>query len=265
MSKKGNQRKNQVTNEAGMADLAKLQELLSKNGLADARLVEQLQKYIQEMDASVKNMESELKQIKQELADIKADKSELSKNALKDLENDTSSFKHFVDDFKKYVCSKASEILNNFKSKGIVALDNAFEKMGLKNNFQKQKEMGLERAAKMQKSIDKLNVINKEINNTITHAKNIGNAIAGRQLQETPNNKQQTIIKMLCALYESKKRGYINMSERADKMLDKLEKISEKASVIQKLSNNKQKIMEDDRKDEQSKDKILKAVPEAAR
>lgn len=244
-----------------------LQKIIEKNAPEEGPALEEIRKYMEEMNNNYKSMRSELQSLREQIEE-RSDNSDLGKKTVESLEKSTKSFKERIDGFKKNIFQKAADIIRNFKEKGTIALHNIVQKLGIKENIQSHMKYYKDQAEKFNRTVEKLDAINAEFNAAKGHIKNIGRAIIGKEALD-PQQKENFLIKILKRPYVNDRDNYIKLTEQAIKRLDRLEALEAKAaearlhqgekgakrdSTLQKLSDYK--------KEAASRDEAKKDAPD---
>lgn len=243
-------------------------KIVEKNAPEKAEALKEVQQYMEEMDNHYKSMRSELDDLKRQLAE-RPDSSGLGKQAVQNLEKSVDGLKAHREGFLKKIFRKAAGIIDRFKAKGVIALNGIVEKLGIKENLMEDRKYYLDNAAKMQKSIDKLDAINSEYYAARGHFKNIGRLAVGKEALQPPQDKENALIRVLKAPYVHYRNRYQAMADKAGKKIARLESLEQKAaharSTLAKLSEYKKETASRDesRKDSQNKE-IIGKKPEMA-
>ena len=121
-----------------------------------------------------------------------------------------------------------------------IALCNTMRKLGIRESLMEDQKYYLDNTVKMQKSIDKFDEINFEIQAAKSHFKNIGRLTVGKEALP-PQDKENIIIKMLRAPYIHYRNRCQMMAYKAEKRISRLENLEQKAaqarSILGKLSD----------------------------
>lgn len=219
-----------------------LVKIVEKNAPEEAEALKEVQQYMEEMDKNLKSMRSELDELKRQLAEH-PDSSGLGSQAVKNLEKNVDGMEKHREGFLKKLFAKAAQIIKNFKAGGVIALHNTVQKLGIKETIMDDRKYFLDTAAKLQKSVDRLDAINSEIQAAKSHFKNIGRVAVGKEALQPPQDKENVIIKMLKAPYTHYRDRYQKMADKAEKRITRLENLEQKAaqarSTLGKLSDYK--------------------------
>lgn len=219
-----------------------LVKIVEKNAPEEAEALKEVQQYMEEMDKNLKSMRSELDELKRQLAEH-PDSSGLGGQAVKNLEKNADGLEAHNKSFIKNIFQKAAQVIRNFKAKGVIALNGIVEKLGIKQSLMEDRKYYLDNAAKMQKSIDKLDAINFEIQAAKSHFKNIGRLAVGKEALQPPQDKENIIITMVKAPHTLFRKLYQKMADKSEKRITRLENLEQKAaqarSTLGKLSDYK--------------------------
>lgn len=140
------------------------------------------------------------------------------------LEKSVSGIGKYIVHMKKGIGEKAAETIKDFKAHGVIALNNISEKLGVKELFQNAEQYFNQEADKAKASIQKLDTISKEVNETKTHASNIGRAMAGKELKAVPE-EQGRLFKLLKSPYNKLLQSYKKNSAKFHDMSVKIERL----------------------------------------
>lgn len=257
----------------GYEAMEQLQELnkilLQMNQMQGVQTISMVQNYFELMQAQYNSLSQELISINEKLNNMQypqTSKKQIQHDRLKELANtlDQSVEKIPVQIslMKQGLCQKATGVINDFKARGVLALNNIAGKLGVKDMLINTKAKFDVEAEKIQKTIDKFNALDNEINEVKSHTKNIGNIISGKDLMQTSKQEQGlfTPIKNIC---EKTMQFYVSNSEKAHNLIVNLEKLeidalnagerlrennqkksfkADKSSILGKLNSNKEKL-----------------------
>lgn len=215
--------------------------IVEQNAPEEAAALKEVQQYMEEMGANIKSMRSELDDLKRQLAEH-PDGSGLGRQAVANLEKNVDGMKAHRESFLKKTFRKAAQVINDFKARGTIALHNIVQKLGIKENLMEDRKYYRDNVEKLQKSIDKLDAVNFEIQAAKSHFKNIGRLTVGKEALP-PQDKENIIIKMLKVPYTHYRDRHQEMAYKAEKRISRLEKLEQKAaqarSTLGKLSDYK--------------------------
>lgn len=219
-----------------------LLRIVEKNAPEEADALKEIQKYMEEMETDLKSMRGEVDGLKRQLAEY-PDSSGLGSQAVKNLEKNVDGMEKHREGFLKKLFAKAAQIIKNFKAGGVIALHNTVQKLGIKETIMDDRKYFLDTAAKLQKSVDRLDAINSEIQAAKSHFKNIGRLAVGKEALQPPQDKENTVIRILKAPHVCFRDRYQKMADKAGKRITRLENLEQKAaqarSTLGKLSDYK--------------------------
>ena len=219
-----------------------LLRIVEKNAPEEADALKEIQKYMEEMETDIKSMRGEVDGLKRQLAEY-PDSSGLGSQAVKNLEKNVDGMEKHREGFLKKLFAKAAQIIKNFKAGGVIALHNTVQKLGIKETIMDDRKYFLDTAAKLQKSVDRLDAINSEIQAAKSHFKNIGRLAVGKEALQPPQDKENTVIRILKAPHVCFRDRYQKMADKAGKRITRLENLEQKAaqarSTLGKLSDYK--------------------------
>jgi len=236
-----------------MDQLQELKKILTDlNQNAGVQIVNMVQDSFKVMDAQHKVLFQELQDIKQKLNTMQdaldnpkqpqqfvnigtvnigtKEKSNnpITKNFMTGLEKSVSGMGRFISGMKQKINEKSAETIKDFKAHGVIALSNISEKLGVKEMFKTAERYFNQEADKAQKSINKLDTISSEINESKAHIGNIGRAVAGKELK-TASQKQGGLLKLLKAPYNKLLQSCQKNSAKVHDAVVKIEKLELKA------------------------------------
>ena len=203
-----------------------------------------LQQELQDVKAQLNAMQETLNSLNQQpqlpvnyVIQVKNNHS-IMKGLAEGLEKSISGLGKHIARMKKSMGEKATKIVKDFKAHGVIALNNIFQKLGIKEFYKTGEQYYSDEAHKAKAPIDKLNAINMEINKTKTHFVNIGRAVLGGELK-TASEKQSRLLEALKAPYTKRLQSCQKESARCHKMVAKFEKLEQQAvkskSVLGKI------------------------------
>ena len=244
--------------QAGMPSVEELLKILiDVNQAQSAQSVALFMNYMNDMEEQVNSVMDELTSVKEQLSNMQNTpqthpvKDTLSKLSAK-LELQIGSMKEQFAIMRSELNAKAAKLVENFKENGIAALNHVCEFLGIKDSMEKLKASFEQSSSDMQGSIDKIDAVSAELREVGNHVKNVGRAIVGKELKETPEAKQTGFFHHMKKPYQRMKNVYEKGIAGLDKAISKMEKLEQhKPSIMGKL----QKL-----KNEQETNKCLPAV-----
>lgn len=169
------------------------------------------------------------------------------------IENKVSGMGTYISQMKKSIGEKAAGVAKDFKARGVIALDNIADKLGVKEYFKRAEKHFNREAIEIQRSIDKIDAVSREINSAKTHAGNIVRAMGGKELKEVPE-KQGKMFALLSSYFKKSLNSTLNCRNKAHDFVVGLEKLQVRAldaqdhlrnkSVLKQLDSNKNDLNE---------------------
>lgn len=228
-----------------MEQLEQLKQLLMQmNQIQGVQTINMVQDSFKVMDSQHEVLYQELQDVKKQLGEMQATLNSLGKHPtasgkekafdinakdyITGLENKVLELGNYINQMKNNIGEKAASVIKDFKAHGIIALSNITNKLGVKNMFQVAEKHFSNEAKEMQKSITKLDTINREVNEAKTHTGNIGRAIAGKELKAVPE-KEGALFKILKAPYKQVMEFCQDKSAKAHDMVVQIEKLEVRA------------------------------------
>ncbi|MGN0364912.1 MAG: DUF6674 family protein [Suilimivivens sp.] len=136
---------------------------------------------------------------------------------------------------------KAGILIQQFKESGIKALNNVCEFLNIKETLIKLRDTARSNAADMQKSIDKINALENEIQTAAGHIKNIGRVVTGKEAISPVATGEIKIFQKIKMHYQKKLDIFEKQAEKLDSAISKfinLEQMSSRTSVREKIRSN---------------------------
>lgn len=136
---------------------------------------------------------------------------------------------------------KASILIQQFKESGIKALNNVCEFLNIKETLIKLRDTARSNAADMQKSIDKINALENEIQTAAGHIKNIGRVVTGKEAISPVSTGEIKIFQKIKTHYQKKLDIFEKQAEKLDSAISKfinLEQMASRTSVREKIRSN---------------------------
>lgn len=246
--------------QSGMPNLAELLTILiNQNMEQNAQSVNLLMNYMDQMEEQFTSVREELSRVKEQLTHVQDnEQTQGVKERLTALAEHTekklATIQEKITVLKHNLNEKAAQVVTSFKQKGISALHNVCDFLGIKEAMIEIRADLMESAVDMQKSMDKIDLVSSELREVITHAKNVGKALVGKEISSVPQAKAKGFFYSLKQPYLSMKgfceKGIIKM-ERGIAKMEALEKAAGKSS--QKKPSIKEK-MEEMKKRQESKE-----------
>ncbi len=245
-----------------------IQILYSQNQETEAAQMSELLLQMQEMSKNYYAVFQELQDVKAELNQlrntpkIEAKESKVV-NYLVSYEEKIQDRYEQMQTMCEKVNEKAGGIIQKFKDIGIKALNNVCSFLGIKETLIKMRDAERSNAEDTRRCINKIDSIGNEIKNAAVHIKNIGRAIAGKDVVDPASKEQAQIFQKLKAHYEKNLETHVKRADKLDAAIEKvakLEQAADKVSLKQKLEKNKADIAAKEATEpKQEKEKPLQA------
>lgn len=236
------------TEMPGMEELLKI--LIDVNMSQSQQSVSLLMNYMNDVEENFFTVLQELDAVKEQLANIqntpqnKETRHTLSELAGK-MEEGVESMQEQIREWRVALNEKATQLVQNFKERGVEALNNVCGFLGIKDILIQSKETMLLRAEQMQGSMDKIDKVSQELREASTHAKNVGRAIAGKEAKEVPEAKESGFFHQMKRPYQSLKNFCEKQAEKLEKGIAKMECMEQAAdqSIQKRMEQKKPSIM----------------------
>ena len=234
-------------------NFTELKQILGQHGMEkEAQQVSLLLEQMAEMQKNYNAVFQELKIVRNQLDQQQGmqqnpEKQSVIVNQLSAFENGVQKQYQQFQTMGKQISEKAGILVQKFKEVGIKALNNVCEFLGIKESLVKLKDMAQSNAVEMQNSIDKIDKIGFEVKSAVTHAKNAGRAIVGKEMIDSSTVEQFKIFEKLKVPYQQKKEKFDVQVEKLSNAIEKFENLEQttaKLSVREKLRNNQALIAE---------------------
>lgn len=229
-------------------NITELQQILDQQGMKNE--AQQVSLFIEQMTEMQKNYNvvfQELKTIRNQLNQLQgmpqnSEKQSIIVNQLSAFEKGVQKQYQQFQDMRKQIKEKAGILVQKFKEIGIKALNNVCGFLGIKENLIKMRDMTQSNAVKTKGIIEKIDSIGNEVKNASVHIKNIGRTITGKEVINSASTKQFDFFQGLKKHYIKNMIIYENGVDKlniAIKKVANLEQVAGKASIRQKLEDNK--------------------------
>lgn len=256
------------TEMPGMEELLKI--LIDVNMSQSQQSVSLLMNYMNDVEENFFTVLQELDAVKEQLANIqntpqnKETRHTLSELAGK-MEEGVESMREQIREWRVALNEKATQLVQNFKERGIEALNDVCGFLGIKDILIQSKETMLLRAEQMQESMDKIDKVSQELREASTHTKNVGRTIAGKEAKEVPEAKESGFFHQMKRPYQSLKNFCEKQAEKLEKGIAKMERMEQTAdqSVQKRMEQKKPSIMEKLQDLKEKQESQTKAAPMA--
>lgn len=254
-----------VVGKSRMNDVEELMKILTvANMLHEQQQISLLMNHIAEAEKNHAAVMQELADIKEQLNDL-LDRSE--KNAPGMSENkkffsrltqqadktlDAQGQK--IESIKQDLGQKAKQAVQNFKNTGIKALNNVCSFLGIQDKLIAMRDHARSAEMDMKIAIEKIDALEKELSGAASHLGNAGRIVSGREknISKNPtkdqgNNKGPALLRILRKHFQKRQDVYAKRAEKLSGAIETCRALEQKASVLGKLSENKEKVAVNDK------------------
>ena len=203
----------------------------------------------------VGNMLQEHQQINILLEQIKVmegKKSKLLANFMGKTKEVAKAQRTHLQGIKKDLNEKAKQVVQHFKNAGIKALYNVCNLLGVQDKLIALRDQARSSEMHMKNAVEKIAIIETELTSASVHFKNAGRIISGKenavtmkQEENQAGRKNISLLKILKAHYKKFQKRYAEKAEKLDKAIEKYKMLDKRESVLDKLSENKEKVFSD--------------------
>lgn len=237
-----------------------LQILIESNQQQAAQSVAFMLDFMDRMEEQLETVNQELKAVRGELnhlqntPETKTLRARLSRWG-EVLETKVQELQERINQTKAVLNEKAGQVINDFKQRGIRALDNVTKVLAIKPLATALHDVLKRQAISMEGSIDSINQTEKRYRESVHHVKNAGRAIRGKEAEKEINYPEKGVFAAMRGPYQQMHNLYSRGIAQVNRLLsgiDKLEKAGVKAkvrkvSISQKLKQFKEKQIEADK------------------
>lgn len=256
-----------IENTSNMHNVEELLKILSlASMLREEQQISILLNQVRRMEENQTSMMQELAAVKQQLnAVLESEAANKSrKNVLENITEQASKVieaqNQHLQDIKMDLNTKAKEIVQQFRDTGIKALNNVCGFLGIQEKLIKMRDHARSSEIDMQIAAEKVTGIENELESAMEHIKSAGNIAAGKEnaISKVNTEKQHMsitplgIYKAHCVKYQD---IYRQRAEKLDKAIENFKALDQRASVLGRLSEHKEKI--DLEKEDSVQDKSL--------
>lgn len=254
-----------VAGKSRMNDVEELMKILTvANMLHEQQQISLLMNHIAEAEKNHAAVMQELADIKEQLNDL-LDRSEknapgmsenkkffsrLTQQADKTLEGQGQK----IESIKQDLGQKAKQAVQNFKNAGIKALNNVCSFLGIQDKLIAMRDHARSAEMDMKIAIEKIDALEKELSGAASHLGNAGRIVSGREknISENPtqdqgNNKGPALLRILRKHFQKRQDVYAKRAEKLSGAIETCRALEQKASVLGKLSENKEKVAANDK------------------
>lgn len=249
---------NEIAVETGrMASVEELMKILAGfNMFYEQQQMSLLMKHIAET-------EKNHTEVMQELADIKAQLNELMSKSESGLSKSKRFFTKLVEQaeniaetqsqklqgIKQDLNQKARQAVRNVKDTGIKALSNICGVLGIQEKLIVLRDQERSAETDMKLAIEKMDGIEAELLGAASHIRNAGKIAAGREKAIPDQNQKDSkgLLQMLRKHYQKRQAVHAARAKKLSGVIEKFRALEQKASVLEKLSDNRERIAEKDK------------------
>ena len=211
--------------------------LLNENGReGQAQDLSQLMWYMDGMDRQFNAILQELQEVKQQLAQARMfpRKSALSR-MVNTLEGKVQQVRTCLDNLREKIVKCAVNAVQGFKQMGAAALDKAVSALGVKKALKNLQEDIGGTAADMKKSIEKVERLGHELRSAGGHLKNIGRAMAGKDVQAVDGGREGRFQAVLLAPMRVTYQMLARMNNATLATIGKVERLEQTAENAREI------------------------------
>lgn len=196
--------------------------------------------------SSINSFEETLNGILEEIQIVKSqlnDKpSKVDTEIVNRLESSIQKMQTQLTKLKNYVIETSQSIVEQFKEKGIVALDRMSEFVGIKSTLENLNKTLITDIKMVDSTIDKIKLMTQDFNAAVRHTANIVRVAAGNERINNPAKATKSLVKPFLA----RKKMLVSMKKSIEKALNTIDKLTEKArpSVLKALQEKPVKPVE---------------------
>lgn len=216
----------------GMEELLKI--LIDLNMSQSQQSVSLLMNYMNDVEENFFTVLQELDAVKEQLANIQnTPQTQETRHALSELAGKmgerVASLQEQMKEWRVDLNQKATQLVQNFKERGVEALNNVCGFLGIKDTLMQMRESLTTHAQQMQGSMDKIDQVSQELREASTHVKNVGRAMAGKEAQKSPEAKESGFFYQMKRPYQSMKNFCEKQAEKLSKGIESLERMEQSA------------------------------------
>ncbi len=240
-----------INNMDNVEELLKI--MLVGNMLQEHQQINILLEQIKVMEENQSAVLQELADLKKQLNDMQeGKKSKLLANFMGKTKEVAKAQRTHLQGIKKDLNEKAKQVVQHFKNAGIKALYNVCNLLGVQDKLIALRDQARSSEMHMKNAVEKIAIIETELTSASVHFKNAGRIISGKenavtmkQEENQAGRKNISLLKILKAHYKKFQKRYAEKAEKLDKAIEKYKMLEKRASVLDKLSENKEKVFSD--------------------
>lgn len=210
-------------------------------------------------------MEKNLAEVMRELADVKGkldevlDRTENHATASKSesifsqiseqIADSAAEQKQKLQETRQDLNAKAGNLLSKVKSEGIKALNHISEFLGIQEKLIALRDQTRSSEMKMKDAVERIDAAQAELSGAVDQLKNAGRIIAGNEKTASAehtdghdSSKGNAVLRMIKNHCLKSQNKYTRRAEKLDKAIEKFHALEQKASVLGKLSDNKERV-----------------------
>ena len=219
--------------------LEELLRILDEKGMTEEK--EQVSGLAQYLDA----MDTQLGAVLKELGDVKEQLGVIQDQGIKaaavrvvaKVEGKVQEAREQIHVLKEKFMEGVQKTVKNFREKGVLTLAKMIDFLGLQKGIQTVHNQLSQSVLSMDRGIDRLGSMADELHAAKTHIGNIGRELAGKESVKTPGRDMErgSVFQIQKGLYHV--MGVTaGMKDRTEKMLSKMERLTEHAEHLKKPS-----------------------------
>lgn len=174
--------------------------------------------------------------------------------------------KQKLQNIKQDLNEKAKQVMQNVENKGLKALNNVCSFLGIQEKLIEMRDYARSAEMDMKNAVAKLDGIEKELSSAAAHIGNVGRIVTNKESdvsvdkgKEATENKGKALFRMLRKHFQKRQDTYAKREERLTGAIEKFRDLEQKASVIRKLSENREKVAANEK---EAGDKSLNQISE---
>lgn len=165
-----------------------------------------------------------------------------------------------VQSIKQDLNQKAKQVVKDFKNTGIKVLNGVCNFLGVQEKLVAMRDQARSAEMDMKNAVEKIDAVEKELSGAMTHLGNAGRIISGKEngmseerVKAQDEKKGLALFRLLKNHFQRHQATYANRVEKLNGAIEKCRALEQKASVLKKLSENKDKIAESEKDTEDSR------------
>ncbi len=236
-----------IEGTSNMKDVEELLKILSvANMIREKQQISILLEQMREMEKNQISMMQQLADVKLQLnvtlekmenGYAGRDRTNILRNITEQEGKVMEAQKQHLQDIKTDLNTKAKKLVQKFRDTGIKALNNVCGFLGIQEKLIKMRDHAKSFAIDMQTAFEKITGLENEFESAMEHIKNAGRIAAGKE-----NIIPKADIEKMKKRYKHYQEIYRQRAEKLDRAIEKFAALEQKASVLDKLSEHKEKI-----------------------